>query len=206
MLKKYDFLKIFLSVFILVVPAACSSISPNPTPTPTPGGSIQSGPADGNPLPNQGILSIEFRDVLVQEVCAFDLPFSLDWEEGQGLITGETEASCLLSAVQCGDACITMNSDWELEVSLSGTVYVHEKDSPEGEIHADLVFSGLLKNYASEWPAGAVPAFTIEQPFIVEQPGLILPIVLALQEGASTSISPEGGGEPLTFTLCSLSQ
>lgn len=142
MQKKCYLLSIFFTICILVIQAACSSISSSrtmdddpvsieQTPTVTPGGSIQSRPENGGPLPSQGILTIDFNDALVQQVCSFELPFKLEWKDGQGLITGETEASCSLSAILCGDACVTMNSDWELEVSLSGTVYVDEEDAPE---------------------------------------------------------------------------
>ncbi|MEJ2413607.1 MAG: hypothetical protein P8Y34_11545, partial [Anaerolineales bacterium] len=97
--------------------------------------------------------------------------------------------------------CITMNSDWELSVSLTGSVTTGSENSPSGEIHGDFSLSGTLKNYASEWPEGSIPAFTVDQPFIVEQPGMILPLVLPLEEGASTQISPPSGGEPMIFVL-----
>ena len=215
-MHKKGFLQmVFWVVFLLVIPSACNSVSSNPatdnetltnkqTPTNTPDGSFQSTPDPGDSFPNQGTLSIDFVDALVQELCVFELPFTLEWTAGQGLISGETEASCLLSAIQCGDACVTMHSDWELVVSLAGTVYFDDESAPEGEIHADLVFSGILMNYASDWPEGAIPAFTIEQPFIMEQPGLILPLVLPLKVGANTSIAPEGGGEPMNVTLQTL--
>ncbi len=216
MKKRNVLLEIFCVGLFLVFQAACGPTSSsarttdNPvinqeTPTITPSGSFGSAPDERGDLPSEGILSINFVDALVGEVCTFELPIELAWNEGQGAITGETEASCALSAVMCGDACITMNSDWELEVSVSGTVYIDEADAPDGEIHADFVFSGTLTNYASEWPEGAIPAFTIEQPFIIEQPGLILPLVLPLKVGASTSISSEGGGEPINVLLQSLS-
>ncbi len=206
---------VFWVVFLLVIPSACNSVSSNQTtdnetlankqtPTYTPDGSFQSTPDPGDSFPNQGTLSIDFVDALVQELCIFELPFTLEWTARQGLSSGETEASCLLNAIQCVDACVTMHSDWELEVSLAGSVYFDDESAPEGEIHADLVFSGILMNYASDWPEGAIPAFTIEQPFIMEQPGLILPLVLPLKVGANTSIAPEGGGEPMNVTLQTL--
>jgi hypothetical protein len=172
------------------------------TPTPTPQGeSYSTTPEVEVPMPAQAVIAISFRDGLLGEICAFDLPVSFQWGEDQNLITGETEANCYLSAVQCGEACITMNSDWDLAVSLSGSVFMGADDAPQGEIHGDFVFSGTLKNYASEWPAGSIPAFTIDQPFVVEQPGIILPIVLELEDGATTQISPPSGGEPIIFTL-----
>ncbi len=209
-------LAIFCAVFLLGIQAACSPGShsaPTPsnpvpvgvTPTTTPHGYSQSQQAVTEGKPTQGTLSINFIDALIGEVCSFDLPVEMEWNEGQGVIKGETEASCALSAIQCGDACVTMNSDWELAVSLSGTLYSEQENTVDVEIHSDLLFSGVLKNYASEWPQGSIPVFTVEQPFILEQPGLILPLVLPLKVGASTSISPEGGGEPINIIIQTLS-
>ncbi len=172
------------------------------TPTFTPHGEYSSPkPEVEEPLPSQAVIEISFIDGLLGELCTFNMPITIQWGEDQNPVKGETEANCNLTAVQCGDACITMNSDWELAVSLSGSVYMGSEDSPKGDIHGDFVFSGTLTNYASDWPAGAIPVFTIDQPFVVEQPGLILPLVLQMEEGASAQISPLSGGEPMSFVL-----
>jgi len=172
------------------------------TSTPTPEGEPYSlTPEVVEPLPDQAVIEISFRDALLGETCEFNLPITIQQDEDQNSVSGETEATCNLSALQCGEVCITMNSDWELSVSLTGSVTTGSENSPSGEIHGDFSLSGTLKNYASEWPEGSIPAFTVDQPFIVEQPGMILPLVLLLEEGASTQISPPSGGEPMIFVL-----
>jgi hypothetical protein len=172
------------------------------TPTPTPEGETYSlTPKVKIPLPGQAVIEISFRDALLGEICAFNLPITIQQNEDQNSASGETKATCNLSALQCGEACITMNSDWDLSVSLTGSVTAGSDNAPPGEIRGDFSLSGTLKNYASEWPEGSIPAFTVDQPFVVEQPGMILPLVLKLEEGASTQISPPSGGEPMIFVL-----
>jgi hypothetical protein len=183
-------------------PPAAGLRSATSTPTPTPEGETYSlTPEVAVPLPDQAVIEISFRDALLGETCEFNLPVTIQQDEDQNSVSGETEATCNLSALQCGEACITMNSDWELSVSFTGSVTTGSENSPSGNIHGDFSLSGNLKNYASEWPEGSIPAFTVDQPFIVEQPGMILPLVLKLEEGASTQISPPSGGEPMIFVL-----
>lgn len=183
-------------------PPAAGLRSATSTPTPTPEEETYSlTPEMVVPLPDQAVIEISFRDALLGEICVFNLPVTIQQNEDQNSVSGETEATCNLSALQCGEACITMNSDWDLSVSLTGSVTTNSENAPSEEIQGDFALSGTLKNYASEWPEGSLPAFTVDQPFIVEQPGMTLPLVLKLEEGASTQISPPSGGEPMTFVL-----
>jgi hypothetical protein len=211
--KKNLHLSIFLTGFLMMGLTACSTdlLTPSTpdhlqqndhTPTVTLVGGLSTAKAgDDLPLPTNGTLEISFIDGLIRELCIFSVPITIEWGDEQSIVTGETEALCALNAVQCGDACVTMNSDWELEVSLAGTVYMGAEDAPSGEIHADFVFSGILKNYASDWPPGAIPGFTMDQPFVIEQPGTILPLVIALEDGATTQLVSAAGGEPMDITL-----
>ncbi len=192
-------LLVFLPAFFIAVSCSLSPEIPiegqvTATPTPT----EASLPGGQSPLPNAGVVEMRFVDAETQQECVAEFPFTITWGEEKSTLEGSGTIECLFSVEQCGDACVTFHIEYRYDGSLQGIIL----ETPERKIEAGLALTGSLTQYWTDYPAGALPAFTADNPAVIEGSD-ILPLFFAFEDGAEhrieNTLAPEA--PPWIFTL-----
>jgi len=165
-----------------VAPAGRST--PTPTPTPTPVGLI----LGGNVIPGGGEIELRISDLMKpgSEDCVNHFPFVVNQDTDPLTITGEGVLFCHFES-EPGEGGIH-HAVMEYTVTVEGAIIPGAGSSGAALLRAVLTFDGSLTQYVSDYPAGAVPLFTVDNPAVIQESGP-MPLDFDYVDGATQSIT-----------------
>lgn len=178
--------------------------SPSSTPTPTPAvlpGLNTPAPTAPSAAPAGGEIELHFTDPGTLQECQAHFPFEISGEAGQQQISGSGVIDCQVSIQQCGEGvCVTYNSSYFMDASLSGVVLSATESYPDGGLDAGLAGTFTMKQYWTDIPPETIMAYTEANPFQVESSDII-PLFFHFRDGATCEIAGSSGALPWVFTL-----